>query len=190
VISYLKGKFIDIVSGKAIIEAGGVGYGVFLAENELGKIKRGEKVELFIYTHVREDLLELYGFLEKKQLELFELLISVSGVGPKSGLLVVGRGVDAVKNAISKADVAFFTTIPRLGKKTAQRIIIDLKSKLGSLKELELGEESGETQEAIEALKALGFSKTEALKALQKMPEDMLSLEQKIGWALKRMDNG
>lgn len=186
-ISYLAGEFIDFVSGKAIIKTAGVGYGVFLSETDLGKLKRGEKVELFIYTHVREDLLDLYGFSDKKQLELFELLISVSGVGPKSALLVVGRGVEPVRSAISKADVSFFTTIPRLGKKTAQRIIIDLKSKLGSLKELELGEETGETQEALDALRALGFSKEEAIKALQKMPEDMLSLERKVSFALKNL---
>lgn len=184
-ISFLSGKFIGTVSTKTIINVRGVGYGVYIPENDLAKLTKEKKIELFIYTHVRQDTLDLYGFLKKEQLELFKLLLSVSGVGPKSALLVVSRGVESIKQAISKADVSFFTTIPRLGKKSAQRIIIDLKSKLGGLKELELGEEGGETQEAIEALKVLGFSKAEAIKALQKMPEDMTSLEQKINWALK-----
>jgi len=186
-LSYLKGKFTDTVSGKAIIKVGNIGYGVYLCQTDLSKISRDKETEFFIYTHVRQDVLELYGFLKKEQLELFELLLSVSGVGPKSALLVIGRGVQGIKNAISKADVSFFTTIPRLGKKTAQRIIIDLKTKIGSLKELDLSEDTGETQEALDALKALGFTKAEATKTLQKMPEDMLSLEQKIAWALKNL---
>lgn len=186
-ISYLKGKFIESVGDKAIIDVHGVGYGVFVSESDLTKLNKGEKIELFVYTHVREDVLDLYGFLKKEQLELFELLLSVSGVGPKSALLVVGRGVEPVKQAISKADVGFFTTIPRLGKKSAQRIIIDLKSKLGSLRELELGEESGETKEAIDALRALGFSGAEAIKALQRMPQDAGTVEQKISYALKSL---
>lgn len=186
-LSYLKGKFIGIVSTKAIINVHGVGYGVYIPENDLVKLTKEKEIELFIHTYVRQDILNLYGFLKKEQLELFELLLSVSGVGPKSALLVIARGVDPVKNAISKADVSFFTTIPRLGKKTAQRIIIDLKSKLGSLKELELGEENGETQEALDALKSLGFSKVEAVKALQKMPEDVTTLEEKISWALRKI---
>lgn len=186
-LSYLIGKFIDSVSGKVIIEVNGVGYGCFMVESDQSKLVKYRETEVYIYTHVRDDILDLYGFLKKEQLELFEMLLSVSGVGPKSALLVINKGVEPARQAISKADVEFFTTIPRLGKKSAQRIIIDLKSKIGSLKELELRGDSGETREALDALMVLGFSRAEAIKALQKIPEEMITIEQKIGYALKKM---
>lgn len=186
-ISYLKGNFIGIISGKATIEVDGVGFGVRMPEKDLTKLSKGSQVSLFVHTFVRQDTLELYGFFEKEGLELFELLLGVSGVGPKSALAIVDRGAEQVRQAISKADVGFFTSIPRIGKKNAQRIIVDLKSKIGSLKELELGEESVETQELMEALKTLGFTRKEVLTIIPKIPDNVVVLEEKISFCLRTL---
>ena len=147
----------------------------------------GKEVELYIYTHVREDVLDLYGFSQKDELELFQLLLNVSGVGPKSALIIIDRGVVAVRQAIVSTDVSFFTSIPRIGKKNAQKIILELKGKLGSLAELDLEDIGGQTQEVIEALQTVGFSKSEALEAVRNLPGDVETIEDKIRYALKQM---
>lgn len=184
-ISFLKGKFIGIVLGKAIVDVNGVGYGVWLTEKLLSRLKIGSQLEIYVYTHVRQDQLDLFGFLQTKELELFQLLLQVSGVGPKSALVIVGKGVEMVQEAIIAADVSFFTTIPRIGKKNAQKIIIELKSKLGSLTELELQEIGGDTKEIIEALQTMGFSVKEALASVRNLPENITKLEDKVRYALK-----
>jgi len=186
-ISYLKAKYHGGLSGKAILEAQGVGYGVWLPDQLKSRLKMGKEVELYIYTHVREDVLDLYGFSQKDELELFQLLLNVSGVGPKSALIIIDRGVVAVRQAIVSTDVSFFTSIPRIGKKNAQKIILELKGKLGSLAELDLENIGGQTQEVIEALQAVGFSKSEALEAVRNLPGDVETIEDKIRYALKQM---
>lgn len=189
-ISFLKGKFIGFLSGKAILEAGGIGYGVFLPNELLSKLKLNSQVEVYIYTHIREDLFDLYGFSQKEELELFQLLLNVSGVGPKSALMIIDRGVAAVRGAITAADVSFFTTIPRIGRKNAQKIILELRGKLGSLEDLDLDDTGGETQEIIEALEAVGFTKKEALKAVKRLPGELATIEDKLRYALKQMKPG
>ena len=110
----------------------------------------------------------------------------MSGIGPKTALLVVNRGVDHIRQAISQADVEFFTSVPRLGKKNAQKIIIELKSKIGSITDLDLSSfETGETKALLEALLSMGFVKSEALDAIKKLPPHTESLEAKIRFALK-----
>lgn len=193
-ISYLKGIYQANLSDRIVIDVGGVGYGVAVGDRVKNQAKPEEELAVYVYTHVRDDVLDLYGFDSREELELFQLLLQVSGVGPKSALLIVDRGVEAVKQAIIKADTGFFTTIPRIGKKNAQKIIIELKSKLGSLEELDLSQEGGETQEVMEALQAVGFSRQEAIKAVRQLPEELTSPEEKVRHALKHMegnnDNG
>jgi len=186
VISYLKGKLINYVSGKAILDVNGVGYGIWLGDKLRGKIKLQDTISLYIYTHVREDALELFGFEKKEELELFQLLLTVSGVGPKTALLIVDRGAEEIKQAILKSDVSFFITIPRIGKKNAQKIIIELKSKLGSLEEFDF-EQSGETQTILNALQTMGYSRDEALQAVRQIPHDLVNIEDKVRYALRQM---
>ena len=142
---------------------------------------------MFIYTHVREDTLDLYGFSTKDELELFKLTLTVSGIGPKTALLVVDKGVGKVEQAIKNADTDFFTTVPRLGHKNAQKIIIELKNKLGGLKELDLTSENGESTQAIEALRNLGYTRQEATQAIGAVPASEITLEQKITYALRNL---
>src|SRR3989344_9038291 len=127
-ISLLKGQLHHKNSDSLTILVGGVGYLVAVTPSTLAKISLEETLELNIYTHVREDALDLYGFTNAEELKMFKSLIGVSGIGPKTALLVIDRGVEQVKLAIIKADENFFTLVPRLGKKNAQKIIIELKS--------------------------------------------------------------
>jgi len=186
-ISYLKGIYHTNLKDRIVLLVRGVGYGVAVGDRVKSQTKLGEELAVYVYTHVRDDVLDLYGFTKQEELELFQLLLQVSGVGPKSALLILDRGVEVVKQAIIKADTGFFTTIPRIGKKNAQKIIIELKSKLGSLEELDLSQVSGETQEVVEALQAVGFSRQEATEAVRHLPEGLGSPEEKIRYALKHM---
>lgn len=169
-----------------LLMVGGVGYRIAVPEQSLKDIRRDKPITLFIHTYVREDALDLYGFLTKEELVLFELLLSVSGIGPKTSLAIVDRGAVAVRSAIATADVSFFTTIPRLGKKNAQKIIIELKTKLGSIEELDLtADERGETKDILEALVSMGFAKKEALDAIKQVNQSDTTMEEKIRSALR-----
>ncbi|MFC1646932.1 Holliday junction branch migration protein RuvA [Patescibacteria group bacterium] len=185
-IGYLSGTIISTNKNPIIIYVGGVGYLVHTTESLLSKLPNNSKANLYIYTHVREDALNLYGFINPEEHDLFVLLISVSGVGPKSALLVVNHSVLAVKKAVSDSDVSFFTAIPRLGKKNAQKIIIELKSKLGSYKDLDLAESaSDETKDIVEALISMGFAKNDIIKSLKKLDDNDDTAEKKLRHMIK-----
>lgn len=168
-----------------IIDVHGVGYLVHVPERYMATIRTGKQHALFIHSHIREDAFDLYGFASLPDLALFELLLTVSGIGPKTALVVIDRGVDAVENAVRKSDVDFFTTIPRLGTKNAQKIIIELKSKLGSSSMLNLEGESGDTKQVIEALTSMGFDRHEIREVIKKLDTKDISIEQKIRHALR-----
>lgn len=179
-IAKLTGKPEILDHQSIILEVNGVGYKVFFNR----KPNQPLPSTLFIHTHVKDDALDLYGFISKEELQLFKLLISVSGIGPKTGINVMDKGVEAITQAVSKGDVDFFTTVPRLGRKNAQKIIIELKSKLGGLKDLDLTSDTSETKDAITALIGLGFSRAEAREALNQV-SDQPTLEAKISQAIK-----
>lgn len=172
-----------------IINVNGVGYKVFVPQDVLlSKAKIGEKLTLFIHTHVREELLELYGFLQREDLKLFEQLIDVNGVGCKSalGIFSVGSRSDII-NAIIKGDVLFFTAVPRLGKKNSQKIIIELKNKIAKgTEDLDLSGGVGEgDDEVLAALRQFGFSNNEAIAALRSLDGAGEGVNEKIKLALK-----
>lgn len=181
-ISYLKGTVHHKDPDSMTLLVGGVGYLVNVTKNTINKAS--SDLELHVHTHVREDALDLYGFTSHEELVLFKLLINVSGIGPKTALLVIDRGVKEVKQAIVSADEGFFTLVPRLGKKNAQKIIIELKTKLGGMVDLDLSETTG-TSDVVDALLAMGFSKMEAIEAVRKIPAEVTTLEEKVKWALK-----
>lgn len=186
-IGALKGIPQKFSANLIFVFTNGVGYRVSVNTKLIEKLTT-EEIFLYIHTHVKEDILDLYGFVTREELSLFELLIEVSGIGPKTALAILEHNVEEIKEAIITSDVDFFTQIPRIGKKNAQRIIIDLKSKLGSLNDLDLkNEEGGKTHDVIEALTSMGFKKFEVLEALRKIPSNIESTEDKIREALRTL---
>ena len=184
-IAALKGKILLRNDPYLIIDVSGVGYKVYASFGILNTKHLGDEITVFTYTHVREDLLELYGFLTYQELQLFEQLIGVSGIGPKtaSGIFSLGAS-SAIIAAITAGDVSFFSSVPRLGKKNAQKIIIELKGKIGSTVELDL-RESGDGMDVIIVLKSFGYSQKEAESALSAIKQQGTTTEERIKLALK-----
>ena len=180
-IAKLTGKPEIFSPDSIILDVNGVGYKVFFNYQP----KKSLPVTLFIHTHVKKDCFDLYGFTTKEELQLFKLLINISGIGPKTGLSVMAKGVASITQAVSKGDVDFFTTVPRLGRKNAQKLIIELKPKLGSLTELDLTVSSSDSQEVLTALTGLGFSRSEAKQALNQISKPDQSIDLKISLAIK-----
>ena len=197
-ISYIRGELIAIEEEKAIVDVSGVGFGIFMpgqAMNLLPPI--GEEVKLHTYMYVREDAMQLFGFLTRDDLNVFKLVIGVSGIGPKGGLSILSHlSPDELRFAVMSHDVKAISGAPGIGKKTAEKLIIELKDKLSIEDVLERTVErdshaisSTNNQihtEAVQALVALGYGNTEALKAVKKVDtsEDM-TVEDVLKQALK-----
>jgi len=186
-IAQLTGTIVRMHHNPLVLDVHDVGYAVHVPQRILTTAALGSRMTLLTYTHVREDALILFGFTSEDELVLFELLLGVSGIGPKTALGLLDRGSDAIKRAIISSDVEFFTAVPRLGKKNAQKIIIDLKSKLGSSADLDLtGEENPDAKQIVAALMSMGFDRSEAKEAVKKVPAEG-SLEEKVKFALKML---
>ncbi len=187
-IGSIRGKIILRDGNHVLVEVGGVGYRVLVSSKVLSNTK-DDGIILFTYTHVKEDALELFGFSEIADLKLFENLLSVSGIGPRTAMSIFSFLTrDDVINAVLKGDITIFEGIPRLGKKNAQKIIIELKSKLGDTSSLDLSAEiSKENSEAMQALQGFGFSAKEAKDALKNIDSKAKTTEEKIKLALKAL---
>jgi holliday junction DNA helicase RuvA len=188
VIARLRGKPVVTRPDGLVLEVGGIGYLISPTQSALHKAERGGEVTLETYLHVREDVLQLYGFAEPAERELFEHLLSVNGVGPKVALAIVsGSAPDELRRAIALEDTARFEAIPGIGKKTAQRVVLELKEKLGdSYRSWDDGSEaSKKSRVAREALVELGYSVVEAEEALAETDSD-LPPEERVRLALKR----
>jgi Holliday junction DNA helicase RuvA len=183
-IGKLKGT-ISNPTNPIIVDVHDVGYLIHITDKLRSELITGNSYTFLIHTHIRDDAFDLYGFTTSQELALFELLLTVSGIGPKTALTVVGRGASAVERAVKLSDVEFFTSVPRLGRKNAQKIIIELKTKLGSLTDLDLSDDNGETKQIVDALVSMGFAKQEVNAVLEKLADSDESLEQKIRHALK-----
>ena len=164
-IAVLRGRVIARRHDGVVLDVGGVGYLVAATQRALAKAQTGEEVALDTYLHVREDALQLYGFAEAAERELFELLLSVSGVGPKVAVAILsGSTPTDLRRAIALGDESRFVAIPGIGRKTAQRIVLELKEKLGPVDVS--GESPAEELVARDALVELGYSVQEAERAL------------------------
>jgi holliday junction DNA helicase RuvA len=182
-IAALRGKVVARRPDGVVLDVGGVGYLVQATQRALAKSKRGEDVSLETYLHVREDALQLYGFAEPAERELFELLLSVSGVGPKVALAILSNSTPGdLRRAIVREDETRFVAIPGIGKKTAQRIVLELKEKLGPV---DVGGE-GPVEELVarDALVELGYSVPEAERALAGTDPE-LAPEERVRQALR-----
>jgi Holliday junction DNA helicase RuvA len=179
-IEYRKDKFV-------VVDVHGVGYKIYLTTYAMGKIAGVEDVDFFIHTAIREDAMDLYGFLTMEELDMFELLISISGVGPKAGLGILSIATPkTIKTAILNEDASILTKVSGIGKKTADRVILELRNKVADLSEDEK-EDAVSDSDAIEALISMGYSVAEARDALKMVPADIKDIGQRVGLALKSL---
>ncbi len=191
---YIKGEVVSTDKDTAVIEAGGIGYRIFTTSQSLTHIKTGEHCKLFCHFVVREDAHTLYGFVTTEEREMFVRLTGVSGIGPKAALAVLSAmKISELAAAIITSDETALQKVPGIGKKTAQRIIIDLAEKIG--KSEILGESDmpgapggmGAEAEALAALVALGYNRAEATRAITSVKNLGDTSEELILMALKRM---
>ena len=192
---YVNGTVAEIGPNLAVIDCGGVGYACATTNYSLAQLKRGEQAKLYTYLHVREEIFDLYGFSTQAELSSFKMLLGVSGVGPKAALAILSSGTpDQLALSIVTGDEKSLTGVPGIGKKIAQRIILELKDKLakeqtgfdarmGTLSPIPAG---GKTQEAASALAVLGYSSQEISAALKGV-DAALPVEEMIRIALKKM---
>ena len=181
--AYLNGIIADIEEDNCVIDVNDIGYNVQISGQTMTRLPGiGERVKLFTYTNVKEDALQLYGFLSKADLEMFKKCITVSGIGPKGALgLLSAMDADDLRFAIISQDVKAISKAPGIGKRTAERLILELKDKLAiddTMIDKEITAYNGGTlaiddaqkKEAVEALVALGYGQSESLKAVNSVP--------------------
>lgn len=197
-ISYIKGELAAIEKDKAVVDVHGVGYGIYMPERALGLLPQmGNEVKIHTYLNVREDAMQLFGFLTQDDLAIFKLLIGVSGIGPKGGLGILSQlSSDDLRFAVLSGDVKAISATPGIGRKTAEKLIIELKDKLdledmlhhGAYEASAIPSENlngGVQSEAVQALVALGYGSTESLKAVKKVKLENATVEEVLKEALK-----
>lgn len=194
-ITYLKGILEYISDEFIIIDVNNIGYKVFISSYTLTKLPvQNENIKIYTYMNIREDAILLYGFLEIDELNMFNMLIGVSGIGPKAALSILSnlRPQD-ISMAVIMEDINTLSKTPGIGKKTAQRIILDLKDKLKTVSynesiELDIvNNQSSSKQDAIDALVALGYSQIEAVKVVKNVYSENMNIEDIIKLALKKL---
>lgn len=196
-IRFIRGEYLYYESGAIVIETpGGIGFRVFVSDtSSLHTAREGDEIAAYTYMQVKEDGMSLYGFADPEGLSLFEQLITVKGVGPKAGLAIMSLGTpNQIKGLISAGDAASIAMAQGVGKKTAERVILELKDKVSALPfeaeipegiEIKAEPGSGERGEAVVALTTLGYSKREAEAAVGSVPEEGLTAEEYVKKSLK-----
>jgi len=198
---YVKGPVAHVAPFLAVIDCGGVGYACRTTNHTLSQIQKGKEAKLYTYLNVREDAMELYGFASENELNCFRMLIGVSGVGPKAALSILSATTpEGLAMSIITGDEKSLTVAQGIGRKIAQRIILELKDKLAKGQLPAAGESYGGTgvtvipenkaSEAAAALAVLGYSQSEIAVALKGIDLDGLKLEEVIKQALKKMVKG
>ena len=186
-IACLEGNVLSRSRDSLVVTVGGIGFKVFAPATLLAQVRPGEPLALHTYLHVREQEMTLYGFADEDELGLFELLLTVSGVGPKLALTMLSAmSVDALRLAIGQEQPGVLARIPGIGKKTAEKIVLELKDKVKMAEGLptELAALSEADAEVIDALTALGYSIVEAQRAVQGLPRDVKDVEERLRLAL------
>lgn len=189
-IAHVFGKVAEKFNGSLVIDVHGVGYEVSVATNDFDAVILDQEVKFYTYHHVREQSEELFGFSSLAAKKLFEMLITVQGVGPKAALSILSLGdAEQVRNAIANADSGFVQKATGVGKKTAERVVVDLSDKVGlpthyGRTEAPLQTELNTSDEALEALMALGYTLADATKALENVDVN-LPTAQRVTEALK-----
>jgi len=189
-ISFLSGKILNKGNGFIVLRVGDIGYKIFVNTGIMSESRIGDSLEIYTHQHVREDALDLFGFKDMAGLELFELLISISGVGPKTALGVLSVGsANEIRESIACGDAALLTKVSGIGKKTAERVVLELRDKMGVLEKREIGSESSSSiaSDEIDALMALGYSLADAREALKRVDPEIKGSGARIKEALRRM---
>ena len=194
---YVNGTVAEIEAGLAVIDCGGVGYACATTNYTLSQLKKGERAKLYTYLNVREDAMEMFGFASQSELRSFKMLIGVSGVGPKAALSILSSTTpQQLSMAVVMDDEKALTAAPGIGKKIAQRIILELKDKLikeqggfeaGSGAAVAMPAQNNKAGEAAAALAVLGYGSQEIAAALKGIDMDALPLEEIIRQSLKKM---
>lgn len=201
-ISYIRGELCDIEEQKAIVDVNGVGYGIYMPQQALSLLPpMGQQVKIHTFLNIREDAMQLFGFLTKEDLNVFRLLIGVNGIGPKAGLNILScLSPDELRFAVLSGDAKAISATPGIGKKTAEKLILELKDKLNIEDMLEHAAHGGDSEdlasgtdtasntmqaEAVQALTALGYGSAESLRAVKKSSPECSSVEDILKEALK-----
>lgn len=199
-IQFIRGELVGIEEDRILVDVGGVGYGIFMSGQAMGRLPQiGREVKIYTYLNVKEDAMQLFGFLTRDDLHVFKLLIGVNGIGPKGGQAILSvLTPDDLRFAVMANDVKAISAAPGIGKKTAEKLILELKDKLHVEDALEHAVTSADTSiaatdnfrevtsEAIQALVALGYGNTEALKAVKKVEiTSEMSVNEVLKQALK-----
>lgn len=188
-IAHISGKIAEKFNGSIIVDVSGVGYEVIVPQYEYDKAMLDNSIKLYTYHHIREQSQELFGFSSLAAKKIFELLITVQGIGPKAGIAIMSLGdYEQVRNAIANEDSKYIQKANGVGKKSAERVIVDLKDKVGIATSYNAEEEKVNSDisgdEALEALVALGFNLKDAILSLKDIPED-LPVSERVKIALK-----
>lgn len=186
---HITGKIFDLKPTRVIVKTGGVGFVIHSTLSYIEKLKIGMEANFWTYTAVRETSLDLYGFETEEELRVFELLLTVSGVGPKSALAILGvAGVASIEEAVATRDTSSLTKISGIGKKTAEKIVLELNGKLSVSHK---GDHKGsEDVDVFEALKSLGYRDRDIQETIKKLPKDLTGTNEKIKHALKNLGKG
>lgn len=196
---HIEGTVTDIDENVAVIDCSGVGYKINTTATTLSRLKVGERAKLYTYLYIREDCFDLYGFYSLSEKRLFEMLINVSGVGPKAGLSLLSLGTpESLAMSIIEGNEKALTVAPGIGKKTAQRVILELKDRIAkeaagiainvpSAVAGTVSRAGGKMSDAAAALAALGYDNSEIAFALKDIDTENLSVEEVIRQALRRM---
>lgn len=186
-IGYLRGNILTKRERTIVITVDNVGYEVYVPSTFTEKINLGDAIELYIHTNVREDDISLFGVSTEREMRLFRLLISVSGVGPRTALEMLNASVEDIQNAIAHKDTGFLTRLPGIGKKTAERICVDLSTKIMELGPAALNYKTVNhpNDELINALIALGYKRSHVVQGLKKIPQEITNEEAIIKYFLQ-----
>jgi len=184
-IHHLAGKTVYKDDRCLTIDVSGVGYKVYVTTETVNLIAVGDSVSLWTHHAVRENSVDLYGFKDIKDLEFFEILLTVSGIGPKSALSIMNvASAESMQKAIISGDTTYLVKVSGIGKKTADKIVHELKDKIGTSEISDKFTVQGEI-DAVEALKSLGYTQQEARDALKKIPKNLVITGERIKTALK-----
>lgn len=180
------GKSESRGSWSLVVGAGGIGWKIYATDNAALRAEEGKSVRLFTHMAVRDDAMELYGFTEKSDLSLFNLFLSVSGIGPKKALAILNVAATAtLKKAIRKNDLAYLTQVSGIGKKNAEKILLELKDKISAQDEDMDDSDFREESDAVEAIRALGYQAGEARNALREIGSEITGVSSRVKAALK-----